>query len=186
MTSLTDSRLLLRLRRDAADQLRELARHAPDLLQRLPRGVGELGALDDADGRLLHRGHRVLRVRLDRLDDRVDLLRRLARALGEALDFLRHDREAASGLARRRRLDRGVQREDVRLLGDVRDQLDDLADLERGLAEALDPLRRVLDLRADLVHARRSGSAPTARPSRRRPATAARPAPTAPPTARPR
>ena len=58
------------------------------------------------------------------------------------------------GLAGRRRLDRRVQREHVRLLGDVGDQLDDLADLERGFAEALDPLRRVLDLRADLVHAR--------------------------------
>ena len=124
-----------------------------DLRQRLARGVGELRPFDHADGRLLHGGHRVLRVRLNRLHDRLDLLRRLAGAFREPLHFLGDDGEAAARLAGGRRLDRGVQREHVRLLGDVRDQLDDLADLERRFAEALDALRRVLDLRADLVHA---------------------------------
>ncbi len=96
---------------------------------------------------------RVLRVGLDRLDDRLDLPRRLGRALGQPLDLLGHDGEAAARLARRRGLDRGVEREHVRPLGDVGDELDDLADLQRRLAEPLDPLRRVLDLPADVVHA---------------------------------
>ena len=153
VTSVTDADCFCVCVGNRADQLGELARHAPDLVERAARGVGELRALDDADRRFLHRRHGVLRVRLNRLDDRVDLLRRLAGALREALHFLGHDGEAAAGLAGGRRLDRRVEREDVRLLGDVRDQLDDVADLERRFAEALDPLRRVLDLRADLVHA---------------------------------
>ncbi|MDZ7654169.1 MAG: hypothetical protein U5L03_17240 [Burkholderiaceae bacterium] len=51
------------------------------------------------------------------------------------------------------RLDGGVQRQHVGLLGNVRDQFHDLADLLRRLAQSLDPLRSFLDLFADLVHA---------------------------------
>ena len=112
----------------------------------------ELGAFDDADRRLLHRCHGVLRVGLDGLDDGFDLFRRLARALGEPLHFFGNDREATTGLAGGGRLNRRVQRQDVRLLGEIRDQLDDFPDLERGFTETLDPFRGVLDLRANLVH----------------------------------
>jgi hypothetical protein len=55
----------------------------------------------------------------------------LGRALGQPLHLLGHHREAAAGLAGRSGLDRGVQRQHVGLLGDVGDQLDDLADLLR-------------------------------------------------------
>ena len=136
------------------------------------------------DGALLHGRDRVLRVGLNGLDDGVDLLGRLARAFGEALHFFGDDREAAPRLAGGSRLDRRVQRQHVGLLGDVRDQLHDFADLQRGFAEPLDALGGVLDLRRGFRSCRRSGSAPPGRPFRRRRATAARRAPTAPRSAR--
>ena len=146
-------RLLLRRLRDRIDQLGELARDRADLAQRLVGLVGRLGSLHHALRAALHGLDRVLRVALNRLHDRADVLGRLAGALRQPLHLLRHHREAASRFTRGRRLNRGVQREHVGLLGNVRDQLHDLADLLRALAQALDPLRGFLDLVADVVHA---------------------------------
>ena len=81
-----------------------------------------LGAvLDDRDGLgglLLHRP-----------DQLGDLLRGVLGILGELTDFLGDDREASALLTGARRLDRGVEREQVRLLGDPGDRLHDHADL---------------------------------------------------------
>ena len=73
---------------------------------------------------------------------------------GGSLHFFRHHREAATRFACGRGLDRGIEREHVRLFGNIGDELDDFADLERRFAKPLDPLRRVLDLGADFVHPR--------------------------------
>jgi hypothetical protein len=82
-----------------------------------------------------------------------NLLRCFARPFGQALHFLGNDREAAPRFARRSGLDGGIEGEDVGLLGDVRDQLDDLADFLGRFTQPLDPLRGFLDLLTDLVHA---------------------------------
>ena len=116
-------------------------------VQRLPRRVRKLGSFDHPDGALFHRRNGVLGVGLNGLHDRLDLLGGLAGTLGQALDFLRHDGESAAGLTSRGRLDCGVEREHVGLLGNVRDQLDDLADFKRRFAQALDPFGGVLNLR---------------------------------------
>src|SRR5690606_14179851 len=71
----------------------------------------------------------------------------------EALYFVRYHGEAAARVAGHGRLDRGVQCKDVGLVGDVVDQADDVADLLGRFTEALDPLRGVLDLLTDVVHA---------------------------------
>jgi hypothetical protein len=47
---------------------------------------------------------------------------------GERFDFLGDHREAAAGLAGARRFDGGVERQEVRLFGNVGDELDDVAD----------------------------------------------------------
>ena len=52
--------------------------------------------------------------------------------LGEAPHLARDDRKAAAGIARARRLDGGVEREEVGLEGDVLDQDDHLGDALRG------------------------------------------------------
>ena len=86
------------------------------------------------------------------LDHLADLLGRLHRALGQPPDLVRHHREALARVTRPRRLDRGVEREQVGLVGDALDHLDDLADLVRAVADRVD---RVLQLLADAAGPRR-------------------------------
>ncbi len=62
-----------------------------------------------------------------RLDQRLDLLGRLGRALGETAHLLRHHRKAPAGLPGARGLDARVQGEKVRLEGDLVDDADDVA-----------------------------------------------------------
>ncbi len=84
-------------------------------------------AANEIRGRGLHLGD------LDR-----DLLGRF-RGLGrQRLDLGRDHRKAAAGLAGARRLDGGVQRQQVGLLGDVGDQLDDVADAGGGFRQRRD------------------------------------------------
>ena len=100
---------------------------AGDLLRRrallLDRGRDRGRDLRDAaDGAadLLDGGDRVLRRGLHAGDLRADLLGRLGGLRGERLDLRGHDREAAAGFAGARRLDGGVERQQVGLLGDRR------------------------------------------------------------------
>ena len=57
-----------------------------------------------------------------------DSFGRMRGLAGESLDFLRDDGEAASGRARPRCLDRGVERQQIGLRRDRLDQADDFAD----------------------------------------------------------
>ena len=80
-------------------------------------------------------------------------------AVESALTSLRHHRKSAAGIARAHRLDRGVEREQVGLLGDRRDQAHHIADLGRGGLQPVDALARrgrraagVVGERAGLAH----------------------------------
>ena len=92
-------------------------------LQRALGLVRDLDAAIDVVRAALDRGDRVLALALHRLDEVGDLARARAGALGEILDLVGDDREALALLAGLRRDDRGVQREQVRLLGDVVDDV---------------------------------------------------------------
>ena len=109
---------------------------------RSARGLHFLdGALDRAVGfdRLAGR-------LLDRGDLGGDVVGRARGLAGEALHFLRDDREAAAGIAGARRLDRGVEREQVGLAGNVADQAEDRFDrLDMG-GERLADLHRLAGL----------------------------------------
>src|SRR5688572_7448608 len=142
-------RLALILRR-AGDLARDLGRlvDAPDdLLHRGARAAGDGGAGLDLARALLGGGNGRLGGLLDLDEDGADLLRGLARALGEPADLARDDGEALAVLPRGRGgLDGGVQREHVDLARDVADDLEHLADAAALLAEDEGLLR-------DLAHA---------------------------------
>ena len=74
---------------------------------------------------------------LDGVDLFGDLAGGLCRLAGERLHFGRHDGKALAGVAGPRPFDGGVEGQEVRLAGDVVDQLDDVADLLRRLAQGL-------------------------------------------------
>jgi hypothetical protein len=92
----------------------------------------------------------------------------VALAVCEVLHLARHHGKPASSLTRPRRLDGGVEREQVGLLGDRRDQFHDITDAARGLRQLVDAgigllrllhrlagdLARLLHLTADLVDRR--------------------------------
>ena len=69
-----------------------------------------------------------------------DLLGRLRGLAGEALDLLRDHGKAAAGIAGARRLDGGVERQQIGLLGDRGDQLDHVADPRAGFRQFGDAL----------------------------------------------
>ncbi len=68
-----------------------------------------------------------------------NLVGRFCGLAGERFDFGRHHGKAAAGIACAGGLDGGVQRQEVGLLGNRRDQLDDIADLLRGTRQLADP-----------------------------------------------
>jgi hypothetical protein len=105
---------LLEHRRGRRHQLADVARLAGPLFRRHDRRIGLV---------------------LDAGDDRADGFGRAHRPLGELSHLRRYHGEALSRLAGARRLDRGVESEQVGLPGDVVDQLEDLPDLLRPLAQ---------------------------------------------------
>src|SRR5690606_459341 len=137
---------------DVVHEARDLMRHLLDLVEGRARVLGEQRAADDVRRAALHRHDGFVRIRLNRAYEHLDLARRRGGALGELLHLVRDDGEAAAAFARPRRLDRRVQRENIRLLRDLLDELDDITDLLRALAEALDALRGVLNRLADGIH----------------------------------
>ncbi len=102
------------------DRARNVADLADGPLDRADR-------LDRAHGGVLHAG-----------DLRADVLGRLGGLPGQRLDFARHHGEAAARLAGTRRLDGGVEREQVGLLGDIGDQPHHVADAAGSLVELRD------------------------------------------------
>ena len=84
-----------------------------------------------AADRLLGRG-------LDAGDLLADLAGRLRGLLGQRLHLGRDHRKAAAGLAGARRLDGGVERQQIGLAGDGIDQLDHVADPARRLRQLAD------------------------------------------------
>src|SRR6185312_12548789 len=97
-----------------------------------------------------------------------DLAGGLRRLFRERLHFRGHDRKTAAGLAGTRRLDGGVERQQIGLAGDGVDQFDDVADASGRLRQFADALvgvtgltdrlarhpRRFLHLTADLIDRR--------------------------------
>lgn len=84
---------------------------------------------------LLDRLHRILSHATHRSDLLADLLGRPSGLVRQRFDLRRHHGKALAQLARPRRFDRCVQRQQVCLRRDVADQADNLADLARALRQ---------------------------------------------------
>ena len=129
-----------------------------------------LDALVGAGGARLDGAHGPAGLGLDLADQVGDRAGRRLGLLGELADLLGHDGEAAALLARARGLDRGVQGEQVGLLGDAGDGVDDAADPLRARAQLADRGRGVVGGGADGVHRLRGRArrprCPPRRPSR--------------------
>mgnify|MGYP007116957262 CR=1 FL=1 len=150
--------LLFGRRRDAADAVGNALGAVHDFLEGVGRLSGEFDAGFNFTLPLLDRPNGFAGLVLDRPHHVLDLVGGLCRALGQLAHLLGHDREALSGLAAATVaagpgcLDGGVQREQVRLVGNLVDRSDDLADLLARLAELTHRLRGVFDHRPNLAH----------------------------------
>jgi hypothetical protein len=78
---------------------------------------------------------------LDRLDLLIDALGGRGRLARERLDLAGHHGEAAPGVTGTSSLDRGVERQEVGLTGQLADQGGDLSDRLGVLQQAIDGLR---------------------------------------------
>ena len=121
-------RLLDRLGR-TLDAREELLQLRDDLPEGTARFVDGLHAAHRHFCACLHGDDCILRALLDAVDDARDILRRVARLLRELSHLFGDDGESLAVLACARRLDRRIEREKVRLLGNARNRIDDLADL---------------------------------------------------------
>ena len=91
-------------------------------VQALDGGGAGLRFVDGGFGRLLQGGGDLAHVGLDRRGELLHLLRALLGGLGERAHFVGDDREAAAVIAGARRFDRGVQRQEIGLVGDAADR----------------------------------------------------------------
>ncbi len=129
------------------------------LRQRAARRVDALRALRQRVAGAVHRARHARGLLADAAQDRADLARRHGAALGQLADLVGDDREAAAVLARAGRFDRGVEREQVGLVGDRVDRLDHGRDLRGTLLERRHRFARVvggaphvLDRRGGVAH----------------------------------
>ena len=114
-----------------ADLLAQLAERQQHGLALLGLGGGAIGGGPD------HRGDRLdLRLYLCRQILRVE--RALLRTLSQRADLIGHHGESAAVIAGARRLDRGIERQQIGLVRDVADGLGDVADADRLRIELFD------------------------------------------------
>src|ERR1035437_24650 len=106
-------------------------------------GRGDLGQSFDGAADFLDGVDRLLSRGLDAADLLADLAGRLRGLLGQRLHFRRHDRETAAGLAGTRRLDRGVQRQQVGLSRDGIDQFNDIADAASRIGDVVELINTI-------------------------------------------
>ena len=127
-----DGHLLGALRR-LLDVAGNFLRRRALLFDRGGNGRGDLRKLFDGAGDVLDRADQFLGRRLDAGNLLADFAGCFRRLLGQRLDLRGDDREAAAGFTGTRRLDGGVEGEQVGLARDGVDQLDHVADPGRCL-----------------------------------------------------
>ena len=143
--ALERGRLLLGDRRDRGRALVDAADQRLHLLELGTDAAAVVRDVGDRLGRLADAGARALRRRRDRVHRLCDVLRRARRLVGEFADLGGDDGEPAAMRSGAGRLDRGIEREQVRLIGDLADRLRERADPLDVRGEVLDPLLQLGD-----------------------------------------
>lgn len=116
-------------------ELGDFLGHAYDVFQRSACVVGQVNPIFNLSGPFAHGPDRLLGVLLDRLDHGRDFFGGLRGPFGELPHFVGDYRESAPLLTRPSRFNGCIQSQEIRLIGDVIDDTDDLADLVAGFAE---------------------------------------------------
>ena len=111
------------------DDALHLARQLHQLLHVCRRFCAALTVLVGAGRQKIHRLLGRRRVLENVGDQRFNLLGRFRRPLGQFPDLIRHDREASPGFTGTRRFDRGIQGQQIRLVGNFMNQLNNRTDL---------------------------------------------------------
>src|SRR5262249_54478397 len=132
-------------RGDVAYPLHGAARPTIDFGERGGDLIGELDALGNLIAAAFQVADGAADFILDRLDHAGDFSGRGRGTLGQLAHFVGYHREATALLTRARRLDGGVEREQVGLVGDVLDDLDDATDLGGARRQRIDDTRGLLD-----------------------------------------
>ena len=144
---------LLAALRDSPHVLPAIFEGLHDRGRRLGFGRGHLR-------RFLHRADDAADIDLNFACEPFDFLGALVGRLRQRANLVGDHRKAAPVIARARRLDRGVQRQEVGLVGDAADRLRDFADIPGAALQFGDDLdRRALPLRVALDRASRGGDA---------------------------
>ena len=131
--------------RDFIDALDGIAHLVVDFLQGILRRVHQRHPLFDLRRPGTHAFDGTMRILLDQIDHAADLLRGATGALGQFAHFVGDDREATPLFACARGFNRGVERQQIGLVGDLLDLAGNVTDLGRTLTERLDFFRRLLD-----------------------------------------
>ena len=124
-----------RARGGRCDVAGNLHRRRVLLFDRRRDGGGELPDLLHAAGNVADGANGALRRGLHRRNLSSDVIRRLGGLHGKRFDFGGDDGEALAGRSRPRRLDRGVERQQIGLSGHALNELDDIVDLLRRLRQ---------------------------------------------------
>jgi hypothetical protein len=119
------------IRRDRSQIAGDLLRTFDLLLDRRGNADGKANQLPDRAGYSRDSLDRAVGRILDRVDALADVSRGLCGLAGERLDLLRHDGKSAAGFTGARGLDRRIECKQIRLSGDLIDQLRHLADFLR-------------------------------------------------------
>src|SRR5690606_6557135 len=146
-------RLLASCVGNVLNQVRQALRYVFDLFQSHTGILGQTGTAYYFRGGVLHGDHRFVGVGLNRLHQGLDLFGCGRGTFSQTLNFVRNHREAAARVTGHGGLDRGVERQNVGLVGNVVNQRYDVTNLLGRLTQTLDPLGGLLDLLTDGIHA---------------------------------
>src|SRR5690348_16316311 len=146
-------RLFVGGRADLLGELVNLGDHVGDLLQGRVQLAAEFEAFVDDGRAAVHVFDRFTRFFLNALNELGDFFRGLRRLLRQFADFVSDNGKSQAVFARARRFDRGIEREQVGLFGQIVDDFDDLADIIGPLAKYVDDFARALNRRIDTVQA---------------------------------